>query len=108
MQITKFKAPALALLGNILDYYDFLLFVHLGYLILPLLTPVMDEKQSHLLALFLFGLIFIVRPIGAYIIGRISDLVNRRKALSLSMLWAGIAIVPGLALLPSYETIGIL
>lgn len=103
----NYKAPLLAFAGNILDYYDFLLFVHLGYLILPLFTPVMDEKSSHLLGLFLFGIIFIVRPIGAYIIGRISDLSNRRKALSQSVLWAGVATL-GLAFLPTYDMIGIL
>ncbi len=104
--IKNYKAPLLAFAGNILDYYDFLLFVHLGYLILPLFTPVMDDKSSHLLGLFLFGILFIVRPIGAYVIGRISDLDNRRKALSQSVLWAGIATL-GLAFLPTYDMIGI-
>ncbi len=106
MNVKRLKAPALALTGNILDYYDFLLFVHLGYLILPSFTPMMSDKHSHLLSLFLFGILFIVRPIGAYYIGRISDLDNRRNALSQSVLWAGIATL-GLSLLPTYETIGI-
>lgn len=101
------KTLLLVLSGNILDYYDFLLFAHLGYLILPIFTPAMDTKQSHLLGLFLFALVFIVRPAGAYLFGRISDLENRRKALSQSVLWSGIATF-ALAFLPSYETIGIL
>jgi len=106
LQIKHWKSPAIAIAGNILDYYDFLLFVHLGHLLLPLFMPLMSDKQSHLLSLFLFGIIFLVRPIGAYLIGRISDLIDRKKALSLSVLWAAIATM-GLALLPTYDSIGI-
>lgn len=103
----RLKTPALVLLGNILDYYDFLLFAHLGYLIFSLFTNVNDEKQNHLLSIVLFSIIFVIRPLGGYLFGRISDLESRRTALSQSVLWAGIATF-GLAFLPTYETIGIL
>jgi hypothetical protein len=45
------KIFALVLLGNIIDYYDFLLFAHLGYIITPFFIPNLSSKEVHLLSL---------------------------------------------------------
>lgn len=101
------KMLTLIIIGNIIDYYDFLLFAHLGYIITPFFIPNLSSKEVHLLSLLLFALPFVIRPIGGYIFGRISDLKSRHQALTSSLKWASIATF-GLAFLPSYENGGII
>jgi MFS transporter, MHS family, proline/betaine transporter len=104
--INPLKITVLVLTGNILEYYDFLLFMHLGPFITPLFFPGYSSKETHFLSMLLFGMAFVIRPIGGFIFGRISDLRGRKKALVQSVKWA---IFPAfaLALLPTYETAGI-
>ena len=100
------KAAAIVVLGNILEYYDFLLFAHIGFLITPLFFPNLSASQTHILSLLLFGLSFVTRPIGGYIFGKISDKNGRKTALIQSVKWAVFPAV-GFALLPEYATLGI-
>lgn len=99
------KTLGVVLLGNIIDYYDFLLFAHLGYMITPLFIPSTDNKFIHLLSLLLFGLPFLVRPLGGYFFGKLSDLKGRHRTMALSVLWAGMASL-GLSVLPAFDTWG--
>jgi MHS family proline/betaine transporter-like MFS transporter len=95
------------LCGNMLDYYDFLLFAHLSYIITPYFIPNIDSTQAHILGLFLFALPFVVRPLGGYLFGRISDKKGRQDALSKTLKYASIASF-GIAILPGYEQGGLL
>ena len=97
----------LVLIGNIIDYFDFLLFAHVGFIITPVFIPNLSTKEAHLLSLVLFALPFIVRPLGGYIFGRLADATNRVNALSISIKWAGLAAM-FIAYLPSYEEGGII
>ena len=99
------KTFILILLGNIIEYYDFLLFAHLGILMTPLFFPNNSSSTVHLISLFLFGLAFFMRPLGGWIFGKVGDTHDRKTALVRAMFWS---IFPalGLALLPSYDTIG--
>lgn len=100
------KVLLLVISGNCIDYYDFLLFAHLGYFITPKFLPNLDQNNAHLISLLLFSLPFIVRPLGGYIFGKISDLSGRTIALSISLKWAGFASL-GIAFLPEFETGGV-
>lgn len=104
--INTHKMIVTIILGNILEYYDFLLFAHLGFIITPLFFPNHSSTQTHILSLILFGLSFVIRPIGGYIFGQISDKYGRKTALVQSVKWA---IFPSiaLALLPTFSSIGI-
>ena len=96
----------LALLGNILEYFDFTLFAHFGLIIAPLFFPTSDPVAVSLYSMGLLAIGFLARPLGGFIFGSIGDKYGRSKGLSLSML--GI-IIPtlGIALLPTYNSIGI-
>ncbi len=106
-QQNKSKVISLIVFGTILEYYDFLLFAHLGFIITPLFFPDHSSTYTHILSLLLFGLSFIIRPIGGYIFGLMSDKHGRKTALIRSVKWA---IFPslGLAFLPNFESIGII
>jgi MFS family permease len=103
--ITPKKALILTVIGNILEYYDFLLFAHIGFIITPIMFPDTSSTASHLLSLLLFGLAFITRPIGGWLLGKCADRRGRKFALTTAMF---LSIIPalGLALLPGYAYIG--
>jgi MHS family proline/betaine transporter-like MFS transporter len=100
------KATIIVMLGNILEYYDFLLFAHLGFIITPLFFPNYSAVQTHILSLVLFGLPFIARPLGGFIFGKMSDTKGRKVALIQAVRWAVFPAV-GLAFLPSFASIGV-
>jgi MHS family proline/betaine transporter-like MFS transporter len=104
--LKRIRVTVAVIIGNILDYYDFLLFAHFGPIITPYFFPNIDLKESHILSLFLFGGAFIIRPIGGIIFGYISDVFSRKKALLLAV---QCAIFPALAsaFLPGNQRIGL-
>ena len=92
--------------GNALEFYDFLTYaffaVHIGNAFFPARNP----SSSLLLSLATFGAGFLMRPVGGVVIGRMGDRVGRKPAMLLSFSCMGIAMT-GLALTPSYASIGV-
>jgi MFS transporter, MHS family, citrate/tricarballylate:H+ symporter len=92
--------------GNALEFYDFLTFgffaVQIGAVFFPGHTP----TGSLLLSLATFGVGFLTRPLGGLLIGPLGDRIGRKPAMLFSFGLMGFAIV-GLALTPSYASIGI-
>lgn len=92
--------------GNALEFYDFLTFsffaIQIGHAFFP------ESLSSHglLLTLASFGAGFVTRPLGGLLIGLYADRAGRKPAMMLSFSLMGIAIT-GLALTPSYGSIGI-
>ena len=107
MKKQDLKLISLVIAGNIMDYYDFLLFAHLGVVVTTCFVPDLSATDAHLLSFALFSLPFIVRPIGGYIFGKISDTQSRQLALSKTIGLASMTSF-GIAMLPSYETGGII
>lgn len=100
------RIVAAAIAGNALELFDFLAYaffaVYIGKAFFPAETPL----GSLLLSLAAFGVGFATRPLGAILIGAYADRVGRRPALLLSMGLITLSTL-GLALTPTYESIGI-
>ena len=92
--------------GNALEFYDFLTFTFFALYIAKAFFPNVNETSSLLATLAAFGAGFITRPIGAVVIGSFGDRIGRRPAMFFSFTLMGVAIV-GMALTPSYASIGI-
>jgi MHS family citrate/tricarballylate:H+ symporter-like MFS transporter len=91
--------------GNALEFYDFVTYAFFAAQIGRAFFP-SDEKGLSLLAsLATFGVGFLTRPLGAFVIGRYADRVGRKPAMLLSFWLMGIAML-GLPLVPSYASIG--
>jgi MFS family permease len=90
--------------GNGLDFYDFLTYSFFSAQIGKALFPG-DAASGLLLALATFGVGFLTRPLGGIVIGRLADRHGRKPAMLFTFALMGFAIV-GLALTPSYATIG--
>ena len=92
--------------GNALEFYDFLTFSFFATDIGRAFFPSSDPNASLLAALATFGAGFLTRPLGAYVLGRLGDRVGRKPAMLLCFGLMGVAIA-GLAITPSYASIGI-
>lgn len=104
--IVNARIIPLILTGNLLDYYDFMLFAHIGAVLTGVFLPQLDPTQTHLLSLLLFAIPFVIRPIGGYVFGKISDKFGRGTALGKTLKYASFASF-GIALLPGYEIGGL-
>lgn len=100
------QALAIAV-GNGLEFYDFVTYAffatQIGHTFFPSKTPGLSLLSS----LATFGVGFLTRPLGAIVIGRFGDRAGRKPAMMLSLCLIGVA-VTGLALTPSYASIGTL
>lgn len=100
------KHIAAVVVGNALEFYDFLNYsffaVYIGRAFFPSTSP----TASLLASLGTFGVGFVTRPIGGIVIGRMGDRIGRKPAMVLSFSLMGFAII-GLALTPSHQHIGV-
>ncbi|MBV9698234.1 MAG: MFS transporter [Gammaproteobacteria bacterium] len=95
-----------AVIGNGLEFYDFIAYAFFALQISRCFFPANSPGTSLLLSLATFGAGFLMRPLGAAVIGRFADRAGRRPAMLISFTLMGVGMV-GLALTPSYRSIGI-
>jgi MFS family permease len=100
------KAIVAVVIGNWLEFYDFLVFTFFAVMIGDAFFPGESSIGRLLGALATFGVGFFTRPLGAAVIGAYSDKAGRRAALTLTLLL--MAVGSGLvAFTPSYAQIGL-
>lgn len=92
--------------GNILEQFDFFLFGFYATYIAHTFFPASSEFASLMMTFAVFGAGFLMRPIGAIVLGAYIDKVGRRKGLivTLSIMATGTFLI---VLIPSYQTIGL-
>lgn len=92
-------------IGNLVEWYDFYVYSAFSLYFVDAFFPGDDAIAQMLSASGVFALGFLMRPIGAYVFGRIGDQRGRRAALMLSvLLMCGGSLM--IAITPSYTTIG--
>lgn len=101
----KRRHIAAAVIGNALEYYDFLIYSMFAIQIGHALFPTSSAYVSLMLSLATFGVGFVTRPIGAIVIGRYADRVGRRPAMMLCFAMSGLSTLM-IALIPTYAMIG--
>lgn len=101
------KAVIACSLGNALEMYDFTIYSFFAVLIGKHFFPSESAVASLLMSLSTFGVGFLMRPVGAVLIGRYADRKGRKSALSLTigLMTLGTAMI---AFAPTYQQIGIL
>jgi MFS family permease len=93
-------------LGNALEFYDFLVFSFFAVQIGQTFFPAASQQASLLSALATFGAGFLMRPLGALVIGGLGDRLGRRPMLLVSFALIGLATL-GVAVTPGYASIGV-
>jgi MFS family permease len=100
------KAVVAVVIGNWLEFYDFLAFTFFAVMIGRAFFPGESEFGRLLSALATFGVGFFTRPLGAAIIGTYADKAGRRAAMTLTLML--MALGSGLmGLAPTYAQVGI-
>ena len=91
--------------GNFLEQFDFFLFGFYATYIAKAFFPASSEFASLMMTFAVFGAGFLMRPLGAVILGAYIDQVGRRKGLivTLSIMAAGTFLI---VLVPGYDSIG--
>src|SRR5438876_11207617 len=95
-----------ASIGNALEWFDFLVYGYFAVTISKVFFPSGNETASLLLALGTFGVSYLVRPVGAIVIGAYTDRAGRKAGLTLSILLMLIGTTMT-ALMPGHATIGL-
>lgn len=105
---TKKEKDAVGLLqmGTFLEYFDFMLYVHMSVLLNEIFFPKTDLHVSKLLSSFAFCSTFIFRPFGALLIGYIGDNIGRKATVIITTFMMAIS-CSVMAMLPTYAEIGI-
>lgn len=92
-------------IGNAIEVYDFLAYAFFARQIGLAFFPAASPAASLLAALAAFGVGFLMRPLGALVLGRMADRAGRGPALRLSLSLMAVAVV-GLVLTPTHAAIG--
>ncbi|MBD8162796.1 MFS transporter [Erwinia persicina] len=91
--------------GNFLEMYDFMVFGYYATAIAKTFFPGDDPFASLMLTLMTFGAGFLMRPLGAIILGAYIDQHGRRKGLLLTLGLMAIGTLT-IAVVPGYSTLG--
>ena len=93
--------------GNFLEMYDFMVYGYYASAIAKTYFPGGSEFASLMLSLSVFGAGFLMRPLGAIVLGAYIDHHGRRKGLILTLGLMALGTLT-VAAIPGYATIGIL
>ncbi len=100
------RAVVAAAIGNVLEWYDFGVYVFFAGVIGRNFFPSGDPTARLLASFGVFGVGFLMRPLGGLLIGRLADLRGRRPALTLTILAMAFGTVM-VGVLPGYAAIGV-
>ena len=103
---TRTRQIFAAVIGNALEWYDFVIYGFMTVIISRLFFPAESEYASLLIAMATFGVGFFMRPVGGVLIGLYADRRGRKAALQLIILLMTIATAM-IAFAPTYAAIGI-
>ena len=82
----KTRAIVATSIGNMLEWYDFTVYALFAGYIAGNFFPSHDSNTRLLQTFLVFGLGFVVRPLGAVLIGNYGDRAGRKAALTLTIL----------------------
>jgi metabolite-proton symporter len=103
----KIKAVIRVASGNLLEMYDFTVFGYYAGFIGKAFFPKSSEFAALMLSLMTFGAGFLMRPIGALVLGAYIDRQGRRKGLILTLALMSLGTL-SVACVPGYAAIGLI
>jgi MFS family permease len=102
------KAVAGGWVGSALEYYDFFIYATAASLVFPQIFFPSDNPAVAIVAsLATYGVGYIARPIGAFVLGHWGDTHGRKSVLVTCMILMGVSTM-AVGLLPTYEQAGVL
>jgi MFS family permease len=102
------KAALAAWIGSALEYYDFFIYGTAAALVFSkIFFPSSSPATGTLLALATFGVGYLARPVGAFVLGHVGDKFGRKKVLVFTLVLMGISTFL-VGCLPTYDQVGVL
>jgi MHS family proline/betaine transporter-like MFS transporter len=102
-----FKAVLAGSIGNALEWFDYGLYGYFASIISSQFFSSKDPVTALMLAFIVFGVGFVMRPIGGLIFGHYADRVGRRNVLTWTVMLMGISTFI-VGILPTYAQVGVL
>jgi MFS family permease len=102
------RAAASGWIGSALEYYDFFIYATAASLVFPqIFFPSENPAVAIIASLATYGVGYVARPIGAFVLGHWGDTHGRKNVLLLCMFLMGFSTM-AVGLLPTYQHVGIL
>ncbi|MDR7009384.1 MFS transporter [Paraburkholderia strydomiana] len=102
------RATASGWIGSALEYYDFFIYAQAAAMVFPqLFFSAGNPKLAIVASLATYGVGYVARPIGGFILGRRGDTHGRKHLLLLCMFLMGVSTFL-VGLLPTYHQVGVL
>ncbi len=102
------QAAASGWIGSALEYYDFFIYATAASLVFPqLFFPSTDPTVAIVASLATYGVGYVARPIGAFVLGHLGDTHGRKNVLLVCMFMMGVSTML-VGVLPTYGQVGIL
>lgn len=102
------KAAASGWIGSALEYYDFFIYATAASLIFPqIFFPSTNPTVAIVASLATYGVGYVARPIGAFVLGHLGDTHGRKNVLLICMFLMGISTM-AVGILPTYQQVGLL
>ncbi|MBL8649614.1 MAG: MFS transporter [Sphingopyxis sp.] len=94
-------------MGNLVEWYDWFAYASFAIYFAPVFFPKADSTAQLLSTAAIFAVGFVMRPIGAWVMGRFADTRGRKAGLSLSvaLMFSGSLLI---AVAPTYAVAGLL
>jgi MFS family permease len=101
-------ATASGWIGSALEYYDFFIYATAASLVFPqIFFPSSNPTLAIVASLATYGVGYVARPVGAFVIGHWGDTHGRKQALVVCMLLMGVSTM-AVGFLPTYAQAGML
>ena len=95
-----------ATIGNVFEWFDFVVYGFFAVTLAEVFFPTGNPTVSLLVTFGAFGLAYVVRPLGAIVVGGYTDRAGRKNGLMLSIALMMIGTTM-MAITPGYATIGL-
>ena len=105
---TPKKAALAAWFGSALEYYDFAIYGTAAALVFPdIFFPEGNDSAATVAAFATFGVAYVARPVGSFLMGHVGDRLGRKKVMIGTILLMGVSTFL-VGCLPTYQQIGLM
>jgi MFS family permease len=102
---TPGRAAVASFMGSAVEYYDFFVFGTAAALIFPKVFFPSGDDAALVLSFATFGVAYVARPVGAFVLGHFGDRLGRRNVLMFTLVLMGVSTF-AIGCLPTFATVG--